>query len=109
MLPSFIVVGAQKAGTSVIQLALREHPGIFMPGAEPPFFENPDYKHYTLADLESLFEGVPNNVVCGTKRPNQFRLYVIDAAPSPRPSISPTFNFWAECGRQYTQDDSSAG
>jgi hypothetical protein len=70
MLPSFIVVGAQKAGTSVIQLALREHPGIFMPGTETPFFEDPDYEQQTLADLEHLFDEVPNSRVCGIKRPS---------------------------------------
>lgn len=38
-LPAFIIVGAQKAGTTSIAANLRRHPGIFMPRGELHFFD----------------------------------------------------------------------
>ena len=39
----FIILGAQKAATSALQLALRKHPDIYMPEGESAFFEEPDF------------------------------------------------------------------
>jgi len=43
MLPNFLVIGAQKSGTSFIYNCTREHPDIFAPANEVRFFENPEY------------------------------------------------------------------
>jgi len=41
MRPSFIVIGAQKAGSTYLLQCLRDHPTIFMPRSEIP--EDPLY------------------------------------------------------------------
>lgn len=39
----FVILGAQKAATSALQDALRQHPSIYMPRGESAFFEDPEY------------------------------------------------------------------
>jgi len=39
----FLIIGAQKAATSALQTALRQHPDIYMPAGESAFFEDPDF------------------------------------------------------------------
>jgi len=70
MLPNFIIIGAQKAGTSFLHLSLQEHPEIFMPSEETPFFENPDYYESSIQDFERLFDKVKNQKAIGIKRPS---------------------------------------
>ncbi len=43
MLPDFFVIGAQKAGSTFLLQCLGEHPQIFMPESEVPFFEDSLY------------------------------------------------------------------
>jgi hypothetical protein len=44
VLPDFLVIGAQKAGSTYLVNALREHPQVHMPADEVPCFEDPDYE-----------------------------------------------------------------
>ncbi|MCB0375769.1 MAG: sulfotransferase, partial [Sinomicrobium sp.] len=69
MLPDFIIIGAQKAGTTFLLKHLRQHPDIYMPPEEVPFFEESSYHPNNLADLEKLFEGTGKVKLRGMKRP----------------------------------------
>jgi len=70
MLPNFVIVGTQKAGTTFIHKCLKEHPDIYIPKGEVSFFENPDYNKNTTDYLESLFRKHQDNKVLGIKRPS---------------------------------------
>jgi hypothetical protein len=69
MLPDFIVIGAQKSASTFLQVGLADHPDVFMPKGEIPFFESPDYENHALRDLKDLFEGRTERRL-GFKRPN---------------------------------------
>ncbi len=69
MLPTFVIIGAQKSASSFLQECLAVHPDIFLPAGETPFFESPDYEQSTIADLELLFAGRPERCR-GIKRPS---------------------------------------
>jgi len=68
-LPDFLIVGAQKAGTTWLQSALRKHPRIFLPKEETPFFEDPDYAQSSLSQLEDRFSKTDSILTIGIKRP----------------------------------------
>lgn len=51
--PHFVVIGAQKAGSSFIQDALRAHPEIYMPRGESSLFHGADVTT-TRAELEQI-------------------------------------------------------
>lgn len=63
----FIILGAQKAATSALQVALRSHPKIYMPKGESAFFEDPDYADQPW---EKLFSGKDTADLYGIKRPD---------------------------------------
>ena len=52
-----------------MQKCLGEHPDIYLPQGETPFFESPDYDHSDIKQLEKIFEG-RNEKCVGIKRPN---------------------------------------
>jgi hypothetical protein len=67
--PHFVVIGAQKAGSSFIQDALRAHPEIYMPRGESSLFHGADVTT-TRAELEQIArKGRPMRIV-GIKRPD---------------------------------------
>lgn len=70
MLPNFVVVGAQKSASTFVDECLKEHPAIFMPRYETPFFEDPDYDRGAIADVEALFTPVTHETAFGIKRPD---------------------------------------
>lgn len=70
MLPSFVVLGAQKSASTYIQQCLLEHPDIYMPQKETPFFENPAYLQTSIESFESLFKAVPEDKCIGIKCPS---------------------------------------
>jgi len=70
MRPSFIVIGAQKAGSTYLLQCLRDHPAIFMPRSEIPFFEDPLYGEAGLPAFERHFDNARSDQVVGMKRPN---------------------------------------
>lgn len=55
-LPTFLVIGAMKAGTTSLYEYLRAHPSVFMPSEkEPEFFSEPERWSKGLAWYSSLF------------------------------------------------------
>jgi hypothetical protein len=68
----FLVIGAQKAGTTTLWNLLRDHPQLWLPDAkEAPFFSHTEIYERGLASyLERL--GVPegDGVLCGTVTPH---------------------------------------
>ena len=69
MLPAFVIIGAQKSSSTFVQTCLAEHPDIYLPLGETPFFESPDYENSDISDLEAIFDGRSESCV-GIKRPN---------------------------------------
>ena len=70
MLPNFFLIGAQKCGTTFVQVCLSEHPDVFLPLEEIPFFEDPCYSESDVRALERLFEAGKHKKAVGIKRPN---------------------------------------
>ncbi|MCU0574517.1 MAG: sulfotransferase [Syntrophobacteraceae bacterium] len=83
MLPTFIIIGAMKAGTTSLYAYLSEHPDVFMSRVkETRFFAfdatNPDHVSQvprvwpvtTREDYEALFEGITTESASGEASPN---------------------------------------
>jgi hypothetical protein len=69
-LPDFVIIGAAKSASTWLHLTLRQHPAIFMPGNETPFFEDPYYNASDLDPLLAELQGAPPGAVVGIKCPN---------------------------------------
>ena len=67
-LPDFIVIGAQKSASTFIQQCLSDHPDVFMPKDEIPFFESPDYNDGDINEFFRLFFHREEKLL-GLKRP----------------------------------------
>jgi len=66
MLPTFLVIGAAKAGTTSLYEYLRAHPQIFMPQRkEPDFFSLPERWDHGLDWYESLFRRADDALAVG--------------------------------------------
>lgn len=68
----FLVIGAQKAGTTSLWRYLEDNPDIRMsPGKESPFFSEPAYRDGagTRAYMRALFKDAPRGVQLGTVTP----------------------------------------
>jgi len=70
-LPNFIVIGAQKAGTTALYRHLEQHPQIYMsPDKEPRYFANEEdrkglFPYKTLQEYERLFDDVTDESAIG--------------------------------------------
>ena len=96
-LPNFIVIGAEKAGTTSLDYYLKQHPQIFMSEMkEPRFFAPEFYTTYfhgprvgkrttpmTRETYEGLFEGVTDEVAIG--------------------EVSPQYLYFDSCGRRISE------
>ncbi len=69
MLPNFIIIGAQKSASTFLQVCLNDHPDIYMPQEETPFFQSPDYEQSSIRDLDKSFCGRSEKCL-GIKRPD---------------------------------------
>ncbi|MDX8339290.1 sulfotransferase domain-containing protein [Draconibacterium sp. IB214405] len=69
MLPTFVIIGAQKSASTFMQECLSDHSDIFLPHGETPFFESPDYENADIKELSKLFNGRTEKCL-GIKRPN---------------------------------------
>lgn len=69
VLPQFIITGGQKCATTYLSSVLRQHPDIFCPRQEIPFFQKPDYNPNLI---EEYFNNInkEKNIIFGIKRPN---------------------------------------
>lgn len=76
-MPNFLIIGAQKAGTTSLYHYLDQHPQIYMsPIKEPNFFstegDKPDPRRPSVNDIEAyreLFRGVSNEKAIGEASP----------------------------------------
>jgi Sulfotransferase domain len=69
-LPEFVIIGAPKSASTWLQLALRQHPAIYMPEHETPFFEDAYYDEKDLSGLCEAIDPAPPGAVIGIKCPN---------------------------------------
>ena len=72
--PDFICIGAQKAGSTLVNECLREHPEIYSPYQEYMYFSDPDFARRPADHFERLYQGVKVERVFGYKRPNYLAL-----------------------------------
>lgn len=73
-LPDFLVIGAQKCGTSWLREMLRQHPAVFMPIRELHFFDKPDIYANGPAWYARHFDDAAPDQVVGEKTPAYLRL-----------------------------------
>ena len=76
-LPTFLVIGVAKAGTTALYQHLKAHPGIFMaPVKEPNFFSFDAKKQDAIVthldDYRALFEGIRDETAAGEASPRYF-------------------------------------
>lgn len=69
-LPDFVIIGAAKSASTWLQLALRQHPAVYMPLEETPFFEDPHYKESDPEPLSVALRAAPPDALLGIKCPN---------------------------------------
>lgn len=69
-LPTFLIVGAMKSGTSTLAAHLREHPEIFMPRQELHYFDQDPDPRGNLEEYRSLFKDWSGEPEVGEKTPN---------------------------------------
>jgi len=69
-LPHFVIIGAQKAGSTFLHHCLREHPQVYMPLDETPIFEDPFYQRRDRDWLARLLSVAGPDQRRGIKRPN---------------------------------------
>lgn len=83
MLPNFLIIGAQKAGTRWVKLMSAQHPDCFVAGKEPRYFN--DHFQNGLAWYETFFTDSAGQKAIGEKTPGY--LWV----PSPRQKEFPGY------------------
>ena len=65
----FIIIGAQKGGSSFLQYLLKHHPEVEMPNGETPIFLYPDFNE--IKDLDNTIDKLfTTDKLKGIKRPN---------------------------------------
>ena len=70
MLPNFLIIGAQKSGTSWLHAMLRQHPDVFMPEAELHFFDKRHHFERGVAWYERHFADAGGHAAIGEKTPD---------------------------------------
>ncbi len=68
-LPNFLIIGAQKSGTTWLAYRLRQHPDAWMPPREVHFFDNASNLAKGLAWYESHFAAASDRPAIGEKTP----------------------------------------
>lgn len=71
-LPNFLIVGAQKAGTSWLAAALRQHPDIFVADEEVHFFDKEHNWAKGVKWYEQHFDDADDETAVGEKTPDYF-------------------------------------
>ncbi|AOY79876.1 sulfotransferase domain-containing protein [Moorena producens JHB] len=69
-LPNFLIIGAQKAGTTWLAHNLREHPEVFIPGNEIHYFNKTYNLNQGIEWYKNHFADVNGEKVIGEKTPN---------------------------------------
>ena len=70
MTPHFIIIGAQKAGSSSLQHYLNAHPEVSLIPQEANVLQDPFYSEAAVNDFLRRFPGDAADKVRGIKRPN---------------------------------------
>jgi hypothetical protein len=70
LLPTFAIVGAQKAGSTDLAASLAQHPDVFLPPDEVPYFEDPFFAASDPAELGRALEPGRGRRHLGIKRPD---------------------------------------
>lgn len=72
MLPDFAIIGAQKSASSFIHECVSDHPDIYIPNEETPFFQDELYNPNDLSWLHFRFDNNKSDVAIrrGIKRPD---------------------------------------
>lgn len=70
MLPNFLIIGAQKSGTSWLHAMLRQHPDVFMPEEELHFFDKQQHFARGVAWYEAHFDAAAGRTAVGEKTPD---------------------------------------
>jgi len=92
-LPDFLIIGAQKAGTTWLRALLRHHPNVYMPDREIHFFNKEHNYRRGLDWYARHFRGADGNKRIGEKTPNYLWTNVPDTgsdAPDPHQNIAET-------------------
>ena len=90
-LPTFLIVGVQKAGTTSIYNYLQAHPQVYMSRIKETNFLEQDWEKFssekrngngivTIADYAALFENVTDEIAIGEASPNYLFYYESSAA-----------------------------
>ncbi len=66
----FVLIGAQKAGSTFLHQALQHHPDLTMPIGEVPVFQEPEYSRDGIGWLDVLFADAVEGTLRGIKRPD---------------------------------------
>lgn len=69
-LPNFLIIGAQKAGTTWLQHTLRQHSDVYMPDEEVHFFDKAQHYRRGLSWYRQFFEGASGEAAIGEKTPD---------------------------------------
>jgi hypothetical protein len=69
-LPNFLIIGAQKAGSSWLAANLRDHPEVFMPTGEIHFFDKGHNFRKGIDWYQRYFEGAGDAKAIGEKTPD---------------------------------------
>lgn len=70
MLPDFVILGAQKAGTVFLHRGLAAHPAVFMPPGETRVFEDPEWASFRRETFEASFAAAGPEQTVGMVRPD---------------------------------------
>ncbi|MEO0688389.1 MAG: sulfotransferase, partial [Cyanobacteria bacterium J06649_11] len=68
--PNFLIIGAQKGGTTWLARILTKHPDVFMPAREIEFFSKPETMAKGLDWYEENFKNVLQESAIGEKSPS---------------------------------------
>ncbi len=71
-LPDFLIIGAQKCGTTWLAAMLRQHPDVYMPDREVHFFDKAGNYNKGIEWYASHFEVADNRSCVGEKTPDYF-------------------------------------
>jgi hypothetical protein len=69
-LPNFLIIGAQKAGTSWLAANLSQHPEVFMPSKEIHFFDKYDHFRKGIEWYQRFFDAAGDAKAIGEKTPD---------------------------------------
>ncbi|MFX0086970.1 MAG: sulfotransferase domain-containing protein [Candidatus Hodarchaeota archaeon] len=65
----FLIIGAEKSGTTFMHTILSMHPQIQLPSREINFFLTPNYQNFESTDLDNLFSNMNNESIKGIRNP----------------------------------------